>query len=84
MPAASLPNAFFCTHVRLAWMFPNDTIRAEVRVVWSRTTSALGGFGSLPVCSDNQNIAAFSAVGTPLERYNFAYLTSSVVRNVPQ
>jgi hypothetical protein len=26
----------YCTHVRLRWVYPGDTIRAEVRTWWAR------------------------------------------------
>jgi hypothetical protein len=84
VPVVNLNDAFYCTHLRLSWMFPEEVIRADVRVIWQRV-GGLGGFGNQGVCSDNQPTAAFSdPLQLPLARYNFAYLTSSIVRNKAQ
>ena len=57
---------------------------AEVRVVWQRA-GGLGGFNNQPVCADSQPIANFSdPLQQPLARYNFVYLTSSILRNKAQ
>lgn len=88
VPSVNINNAFYCTHIRLGWMFPEEAIRAEVRVVWQRS-SFTGGFNNLPVCSNAQDVGAFSLVNNapgkgPLARYNFSYVVSTIVRNKPQ
>lgn len=85
MALADLDKAFYCTHLRLAWMFPQEVIRAEVRVVWQRSQGP-GGFGNVGVCDVNQAATNFDAVtplNPPLARYNFVYVTSSILRNKP-
>jgi type II secretory pathway pseudopilin PulG len=84
VPLAELNNAFYCTHVRMSWMFPEEVIRADVRVVWQRA-GGLGGFDNQGVCADAQVIANFSnPVAQPLSRYHFVYLSSSISRNKAQ
>jgi type II secretory pathway pseudopilin PulG len=84
VPVADLNNAFYCTHVRMSWMFPEEVIRADVRVVWQRGGGP-GGFGNLGVCANGQVLANFSdPIQQPLNRYNFVYLSSSIVRNKAQ
>lgn len=84
IPQAKLDDAFYCTHVRLSWMFPGEVIRADVRVIWQRPGGA-GGFGNLGVCANNQTVANFSDPSKkPLSSYNFVYLSSSIVRNKGQ
>ncbi|MDW8247887.1 MAG: hypothetical protein RMJ98_01115 [Myxococcales bacterium] len=81
VPVAELGNAFYCTHIRLSWMFPEEVIRADVRVVWQRA-GGLGGFNNLGVCADGQAVANFDNPALqPLSRYNFVYLSSSIFRN---
>lgn len=78
-----LDRAFFCTHVRLAWMFPQEVIRAEVRVLWQRP-QAPGNFPAGGPCAATQVVANFdNPLMSPLASYNFVYVTSSILRNKP-
>ena len=36
LPAASMANAVYCTHLRLRQLYPNSMIQAEVRVFWRK------------------------------------------------
>lgn len=84
VPVANLDTAFYCTHLRLSWMFPEEVIRADVRVIWQRP-GGLGGFNNTSVCANNQTVASFdNPLLSPLARYNFVYLSSSIVRNKGQ
>ena len=76
----NLGLAYYCTHVRLSWMYPQEVIRADVRVVWKRQT---GGVTSVGVCDDAQAVSYFDAPGAPLAAYNSVYVTSSILRNKP-
>jgi type II secretory pathway pseudopilin PulG len=79
---ANMASAVYCTHLRLNWLFPEQTtvagnglIRAEVRVFWLRE----GGPGSTAaVCAagtDPDDIA--EAVDT----YHFVYETGAIRQN---
>jgi type II secretory pathway pseudopilin PulG len=79
----TLANANYCTHVRLSWMYPNEVMRADVRVFWQRE-EGLGTFNGTPLCGNPAAgyIANFdNPAMTPLARYHFAYFSSSIVKN---
>ena len=46
----------FCTHVRLQWAMPGQTIRADVRTVWARTRD--GTPALLGDCADADGVTA--------------------------
>jgi len=66
----------YCSHVRLNWMYPNELLRAEVRVFWLKD----GGEGLVggKLCEEATPNTLGSAANLPLGRYHFAYFTSSV------
>lgn len=72
-------TATYCAHVRLAWMYPNELIRAEVRVFWLKQ----GGDGPLggTFCAEADPAVLGSAANDPLGRYHFAYFATSVPVN---
>ncbi len=69
----------YCSHVRLNWMYPNELVRAEVRVFWLKE----GGDGPLggKLCEEAAPNTLGVAANLPLARYHFAYFTTSVPVN---
>lgn len=79
--AAATAAAPFCTHVRLSWIYPNELIRADIRVFWTREGGA-GPFDGKPLCSPDTNVASFDLPdGEALSRYHFVYVSTSVRKN---
>lgn len=79
-------NAVYCTHLRLNWMYPDAVVRADVRVFWARAGGP-GTFNNTPICGNPtaayiQNFDKTLASSTPLSRYHFTYLSSSIMKNV--
>jgi prepilin-type N-terminal cleavage/methylation domain-containing protein len=79
-----LSRAAFCSHVRMAWLFPttmgtagNGMLRAEIRVFWLKD-------GEVPldstasICSASQTATQARAIGLATERYRFVYQTVGV------
>lgn len=66
----------FCTHARLNWLYPDDLVRAEIRVFWLKE----GGEGPLggTLCAEAAPNTLGTAASLPLARYHFAYFTTSV------
>lgn len=83
-PANMAQRATFCTHLRLAWMYPGEVIRADVRVFWRRE-GGKGTFDNAPVCAAGQAqsyINRFSQIAdAPLSSYHLVYLSSSILKN---
>jgi Tfp pilus assembly protein PilV len=78
-----LNTATYCTQIRLSWMYPNEVMRADVRVFWLRE-GGLGAFGGSALCGNPGAgyIANFdNPAVTPLARYHFAYFSSSITKN---
>jgi type IV pilus assembly protein PilV len=79
---ANMASAVYCTHLRLTWLFPEQTtvagnglIRAEVRVFWLRE----GGPGSTtPVCNAG---TAPEDIGEATDTYHFVYQTGAIRQN---
>lgn len=79
-----LSRAAFCSHVRMAWLFPanmgtagNGMLRAEIRVFWLKD-------GEVPldstatICSASQTATQARSIGLATERYRFVYQTVGV------
>jgi prepilin-type N-terminal cleavage/methylation domain-containing protein len=79
-----LSRAAFCSHVRMAWLFPatmgtagNGMLRAEIRVFWLKD-------GEVPldstasICSASQTATQASSIGLATDRYRFVYQTVGV------
>lgn len=84
-----LSKAQFCTHIKLNWMYPNEVMRADVRVVWLREGGQgpygdkLCGFGNtLP--EPLKSLTPPSPPDTMMSRYHAVYLSSSIVKNAAQ
>ncbi|MCC6217402.1 MAG: prepilin-type N-terminal cleavage/methylation domain-containing protein [Polyangiaceae bacterium] len=82
---ADMGDAVFCTHLRLSWLYRDDTlmsgngvVRAEVRVFWLREGGAGGVDATKPVC--DASIAAAS-VGTTAGSYYFVHKASAIRQN---
>jgi prepilin-type N-terminal cleavage/methylation domain-containing protein len=83
VPQASEPQAQFCSHIRLSWLYNdgqptpgNGLIRAEVRVFWLR--EGQGALGGTTLCDPN---GVANAIGAAIERYHFVYKTTAVRQN---
>ncbi|HEX2876051.1 MAG TPA: prepilin-type N-terminal cleavage/methylation domain-containing protein [Polyangiaceae bacterium] len=79
-----LSRAAFCSHVRMAWLFPstmgtagNGMLRAEIRVFWLKDgEAALDSTAS--ICSAAQTATQAKAIGLATDRYRFVYQTVGV------
>lgn len=80
-PTTNLPQAQFCTHIQLSWLYPevsgNGLIRTEVRVFWLREDMG-GTVNALQLCDPNTDPAL---IGGAPDRYHFVYETSAVKQN---
>lgn len=89
LPDNQLSRAAFCTHVRMAWLFPttmgtggNGMLRAEIRVFWLKEGEvALDSTATM--CSASQTPIQAKDIGLATERYRFVYQTVGV-RQHPQ
>lgn len=78
----------FCASIRMNWLFPRTasdmpSIRADVRVHWAKQRS-YGPLNNLPVCDPGLPYSTLSnhssdAGSRTWERYNFVYLSTTVV-----
>jgi hypothetical protein len=82
LPADRINEASFCVQVRLAWMYPNQLMRADVRVFWLRE-SGRGPITSVPFCEMPAN-ALDQPSNQPVSRFHQVYLTSSILQNTAQ
>lgn len=81
---ADVGRARFCTHVRMAWLYPstmgrggNGMLRAEIRVFWLHESA--GPLDSATtMCAAAQTPAQALAIGLATERYRFVYQTVGV------
>ena len=78
---ANLAQARFCTHVRMAPLFPdtsgNGVLRAEIRVFWLRDGEVpLDSTASM--CAASQTPLQAQAIGLATERYRFVYQTVGI------
>lgn len=83
VPESQLVNATFCTHLRLAWMYPNSLLRADVRIFWLREAGA-GPIAGQTFCSaasdPNVFLPTFSTI-SPLNRFHAIYFSTSILQN---
>lgn len=87
--AALLNDTVYCTHVRLRWVYPDQLIRAEVRVLWrKRSVSAdygtvIGWTNSLcPVTSASSVVGP--ALGADSTDFRWVYAVTSIARQGPK
>ncbi len=78
VPNTQIPQAQYCTHIRLSWLYPdtagNGLVRAEVRVFWVR--EGMGGtVDGLDVCDPNSDPNAIEGAA---ERYHFVHLATAI------
>jgi prepilin-type N-terminal cleavage/methylation domain-containing protein len=81
---ANVAQARFCTHLRMAWLYPqgmatggNAMLRAEIRVFWLKDgETPLDSTASM--CSAAQTPVQAQAIGLATERYRFVYQTVGV------
>jgi len=75
---AMVNNAIYCTHVRLRWVYPNQTIRAEVRVFWARRS--LGNPTAVPwlssgICSATSSL---DTIGADDQNFHWVYAVAAI------
>lgn len=77
--SASGAPTTYCTHLRLSWLYPNQLLRAEVRVFWLKN----GGDGPLggKFCEEATPASLGAPANSPLTRYHFAYFATSIAVN---
>ena len=82
---ADVANARFCTHVRMAWLYPdtmgaggNGMLRAEIRVFWLRDSEGPVGVAGTAFCASNQDAALITSIGQATDHYHFVYQTVGV------
>lgn len=74
----------FCSHLRLSWLYPDQLIRAEIRVFWLKE-GGKGAFDDSAVCSPDVDVTKFDAPdGEAIQRYHFVYLTTSIRKNTAE
>jgi type IV pilus assembly protein PilV len=81
---AKVAEARFCTHLRMAWLYPpgmgasgNGMLRAEIRVFWLKDgETPLDSTTSM--CATAQTPDQAQAIGLATERYRFVYQTVGV------
>lgn len=80
----------YCTHLRLRWVYPNDLIRAEVRVFWRKrgmvkSVAAYNAFGlTNGICSESQRSAQENAIGQDVDDFHWVYATTAIPRQGPK
>jgi prepilin-type N-terminal cleavage/methylation domain-containing protein len=89
LPDADVGRAQFCTHVRMAWLYPttmgmggNGMLRAEIRVFWVRYDEAAID-SNASMCSVAQTETQAKDIGLATDHYHFIYQTVGV-RQHPQ
>lgn len=78
---AAAADAVFCTHIRLAWLYPdvngNGLLRAEVRVFWLR--DGMGGtVDGQPLCNPGTDPTQIEDNG---DRYHFVFQATAIKEN---
>jgi prepilin-type N-terminal cleavage/methylation domain-containing protein len=87
---ATLANdTVYCTHLRLRWVYPNDLIRAEVRVFWRKrgladptkyaTYSLTNG-----ICTETQRTTRENVMGQDANNFHWVYVTTAIPRQGPK
>jgi type IV pilus assembly protein PilV len=92
--AISSDNAVYCAQVRLTWIYPDQLIRAEVRVYWRKHTmgnrAALSGYGlpsSNGIClgTFGQGSTSNAApMGLDADNFHWVYAVGSIARQAPR
>jgi prepilin-type N-terminal cleavage/methylation domain-containing protein len=79
--AATLASVVYCASYRLGWIYTNfRSMRADVRVWWSRSSPSRTITSDFAGCADNN--AALNPGGNQIENYHVVYL-STVIRPQP-
>ena len=71
-------KAIYCTHVRLRWVYPNEMIRAEVRVFWARRTlqnPTAVPWLSTGICSATTSL---DAIGSDDQNFHWVYAVAAI------
>jgi hypothetical protein len=80
--ASAVPNGPFCVNIRLTWIRPNVSVRAEVRVYWLRQGT---GNWSVPSVPANPLCGAVPAAPPTIqyqtETYHFVHLATEIRQN---
>lgn len=76
LTAGAAPH--YCTNVRLAWLFPGKSMRADVRVWWVRRSNGAGGAADLANCAPG--VAPDALTNNPDVRMVY---TSTILRFTP-
>ncbi len=76
--AKMLSDAVYCTHLRLRWIYPDQLIRAEVRVFWAKRQ--LGNPGTAPwitagICSATTSL---ESIGGDDENLHWVYAVAAI------
>ena len=78
---ASLDRVVYCAGYRLSWIYSNfRSMRADVRVWWSKSAPSRSIIADFPLCADNNT--ALNPGGTQIDNYHVVYL-STVIRPQP-
>ncbi|MBL8601856.1 MAG: prepilin-type N-terminal cleavage/methylation domain-containing protein [Myxococcales bacterium] len=75
VPVAS-NDRYYCTHVRLVQLVPNELVRAEVRVWWYRR-----GGTRLPAYDNCGTTSALGTMGQDTTNLRWVYLTQTIARH---
>jgi hypothetical protein len=68
-------NIYFCTHLRLTQLIPNELVRAEVRVWWYRHG------GVRPTEYGGCGLAALNTMGADTANVHWVHLTQVIARH---
>lgn len=69
-------NAYYCTHIRLTQLIPNELVRAEVRVWWYRQG------GVRPTDYTNCGQSVVTTMGTDTTNVRWVYLSQAITRHM--
>ncbi len=89
--AALLNDTVYCTHVRLRWIYPDQLIRAEVRVFWRKKSLGAGstygtnvGFTSNMCPATGTSSVANAVMGQDTANFRWVYAVTSIARQGPK
>lgn len=78
---ATLARVVYCASYRLSWIYNNfRSMRADVRVWWSRSAPSRSIVADFPACADNNT--SLNPGGNQIDNYHVVYL-STVIRPQP-
>jgi prepilin-type N-terminal cleavage/methylation domain-containing protein len=81
---AAISDATFCTHLRLAWLYPGTVMRADVRVFWLREGGPGPSSGD-PICGPTVSPEifdpAYASAFSPIARFHTSYFSTSIMQN---